>query len=135
MPEAIDRVQFAALGKEPIVAIGNPRRQFAQRNVTLFVKFGIAQHDKAGIEPLGQHALADGMGDQSAREIELANTCPAPRNHFGSQHAMNAKLLAKPGQEHVDAGGIDVGEFRQIADAEHHARFWIAPADFEASPE
>ena len=66
-------MNYASLGKEAKIGIGNALRQFAQKRLAVLAKVRIAEHDEIRIQVLGQNAMTHGVIDQPAGQIQLAN--------------------------------------------------------------
>ena len=69
---------------------------------------------------LGQSPLSHGVMDQSARQIKLAHRRSRPINDGRRQDTLDLQLLAKPHEDRVHTGGIDVGKLGEVADAHHY---------------
>ena len=109
-------------GEQAEVAVGHAAGQFRQGRLAILLQTRVAQQQQVGLQVLGQDVLRHGVVDQSPGQGQFADAGAAPVDDLRGQHAADAQLLAKAEQQHVDAGGVHVGQFGQVADAHHHFR-------------
>ena len=131
----VHRVDDASLREDPPVRVANPPLHL--RKVLDSERFdpGIAKHDEAGLEVLGQGLSGHRMVHQPVRQVDLSDRRAGPVDHRRRQDAPDLQLLAKADEQGVHSGGIDVGQLGQVADAHHHRSLRVAAADLEIAAE
>ena len=70
---------------------------------------------------------------QTAGQGQLADTGAGPVDDLRRQDAADARFLAETEQHNVDAGAVDFGQFREVADAHEHGRLGVALAHFQVA--
>src|SRR5262249_36212574 len=125
----VQDVNCSTLGEEAETRVGDLLSQLLKSLFAVLAQLVVAEQHEPRLHALGQYMLLDSVVDQAPRQIEFADRTSRPVDYFGRQHASYGQFLAEAEQEDVNTRGIDVGQFRQIAHAHHHFRWWIPAAD------
>ena len=129
------QVDQAAFGKHPEVGIANRLGEPVEGLRAVGPRLARAERDQPGLDMFGKRAVGDGVPGEAPGEVALSDARRRPVDHLGREHRADASLLAEADQQRVDAGGVYVGEFGEVADAHHHLGLGMAPADVEVAAE
>ncbi len=124
-PRIVQGVDHSTLGEDPPVRVADSPLELDKIEVAEVDDLGITQGNEARLEMFGQGVMEHRVMNEAPRQVELAHRRPRPVDDRRRQHAVDLELLAEAKQDRVDPGGIDVGQFGQIADAHHHGRLRI----------
>jgi hypothetical protein len=93
----------------------------------------VAQPHQARVDIDGQTLEARRRMHEPARAIGLANGAAAMRAHLHHQHVVDGELGDDAEEQRVDAGGVGIGELRDVADAHENARSGQPPAQLRVA--
>ena len=132
---AADQMNLTPLGKDAEIGIADRGGEPVESGIAVLLRLSRAERDQTGLDMLGERPLRDGVVDEPAAEVAFLHAAFRPMDHLRGEHRTDPHLLAKSQQEDVDPGGVDVGEFGEVADPHHHLGGREPAADVEIAAE